>query len=597
MIRNERWSNSKEIARSLSINEAGPVLAYENYNPMTYGGEGHAMILGVSGSGKSRRGTIPMVLSVLQNGESAVIVDPKGELYNNTLSMVPEDYEVHVIDFRDFFDINAEGWNPLMTPYVLYKSDDPRDRHIAEEMIENLAYSMYPKAPNTDPFWVDEARNVFLAAVYGLFEAGKVSEINLASVFHFISLGEERWGAEMFLKHFADIQGISENVKMQIKSYVTTANDTRGGIRSTFLNGLSAFSRNSAVRDFLARNDLNINNIRGDKKTVIYVIIPDETEIYDRLAGVLVTQLATHYIRIAQNDHAGRLPIRVNMILEELGNIGSSIPNLPHLMTAGRSRNIRLAFVLQSMSQLKDIYGESKSSTIIGNADVKMVFRVHNYETLNEFSKLCGERIVGYEGRPTVNAPLITPAQLSVMETGQALVFVSGLRLKYITWIPDFTYMFDISDVKREFRSFAGNTTFEKDIFDIREFVKEHSDDKPFHVLLAEKEASADKFTEKSENVTIKEDRSNYKEDKPDKRDKKHKEKNFLDMLISDDDDKDDIDEEDTDFDIDELVRRIDEKIAALEKEEKEEKEKKEKQAQFVRLLDEYSKKRKEEED
>ena len=396
---------------------AGPVLAYDNGKILSHDGEGHVMILGVSGSGKSRRETIPMTMSFIRNRQSAVIADAKGEIYANTKSMIPSDYDVHVIDFRNLYEESAEGWNPLHAPYELWKIGTPENRHIAEQMIEGLAHTMYPEARGADPFWIKEARNVFLAAVYALFEFAEADEINLASVYYLISKGEEQFGRTTYLKAFVEMSQSNENVAMQLQSYITTANDTRAGIRSTFLDGLSIATKSVSVRNFLSHDELCINELSGDKPTLIYIIVPDETPIYDELTGVLVSQLMNHYVRIAEQKYTGKLPIRVNVLLEELGNIGRAITNLPHLMSAGRSRNIRVELVLQSISQLVDIYGTSNATTIMSNCDVRIAFRVNHWDTLTELSRLCGEREIKCEGYVS-REPLITQSQLAAMETG-----------------------------------------------------------------------------------------------------------------------------------------------------------------------------------
>ena len=103
-MRSERWTTSIERAKTLKTEAAGPVLAYDNGKILSHDGEGHVMILGVSGSGKSRRGTIPMTMSFIRNRQSAVIADAKGEIYANTKDMIPSDYDVHVIDFRNLYE-------------------------------------------------------------------------------------------------------------------------------------------------------------------------------------------------------------------------------------------------------------------------------------------------------------------------------------------------------------------------------------------------------------------------------------------------------------------------------------------------------------
>ena len=174
----------------------------------------------------------------------------------------------------------------------------------------------------------------------------------------------------------------------------------------------------------------------GDKPVAIYIIIPDESPVYDDLAGVLVSQLLTHFISIAQNKYDGVLPCRLNILLEELGNIGKAISNLPHLMSAGRSRNIRIYMILQSLSQLKDIYGESKTETILGNVSTTVAFSCNNYDTLERFSNICGSRYIKVD-KVNQKEPLITASQLGAMEIGQALIILNG-RLRYITKLPDY---------------------------------------------------------------------------------------------------------------------------------------------------------------
>ena len=472
-LRGEKWSDERDISRVLS-DGAGPVLAYEKFVPLSYTGEGHTMFLGVSGSGKSRRGTIPMAISVIKHGESGVFVDPKGEIYKYTKAMIPEDYEVHVIDFRNLNSKLSEGWNPLIMAYKLYISGTAEDRHAAEQIVEKLAASLYPPTPYNDPFWQNESRNLFIGAVYTLFEYGSEEDINLSSLYYIILWGEEKFSVgETYLKTFTELPGVGENAAMQLRSFVTTANDTKGGIRSSFLSGLSVATKSAGVRNFLASNDMDVSRITGDKKTLIYIIVPDETPIYNDLAGVLTDQLATHYVNMAQKVYGGHLPVRVNIIIEELGNVGRALKSLPFLMTAGRSRNIRLAFVLQSLEQLDEIYGPGNGATIASNADCKVIYRIHSYRTMEEYSRICGERHIYIDGNLFKEA-LISPAKLSVMETGQALVLVSGKKLKYIAWLPDFTEMFDVPEEDEvHFKENKPEHSRNTSVFDIREYVRE----------------------------------------------------------------------------------------------------------------------------
>ena len=290
-------------------------------------------------------------------------------------------------------------------------------------------------------------------------------------------------------------------------------------------------TKSESVRKFLSNDDIYINELQGDKPVIIYVILPDETPIYEDLAGVLISQLMNHYIYIAENRWGGKLPIRMNFCLDELGNIGKAIGNLDHMLSAGRSRNIRVALVLQSISQLDSIYGKSKATTIRDNASVKILFRVSHWETLSEFSKLCGERETLFDGK-VKQEPLIMPSQLAAMEVGQALVMISG-RTKFITWLPDYTEIFGCKKIEKNHRLMHGAShSRSTQVFDIQSYVKNQKRQK-----LEEMMSSSERIPDK---IPL--------------------------SLLHDGDEKN---SGECGFDIDDLIKEIDAKIAELEEEEK----------------------------
>lgn len=484
-MRSDRWATPEEIQSALSggttggmalrsktasaVKTGGPVL-YHNWGRIWhYGGEGHTMYLGSSGSGKSRRGTLPLIRTLVEAGEAYIAVDPKGELHRNTVPFAAaKGYEVITIDFRRIFE--SARFNPLAAPYELFKTGDPVKKQVAMEMVDDLAYTLYPVHEKADPFWPESARSLFVAAVYALFEYADADQVNMASVYHLVAKGEERVAATNYLKSFVDNIPPESIASMLLQSYVNTASDTKAGIRSTFLEGLSMFARSEGLIEMLSGDDLHINQLSGDRKTAIYIIIPDETPIFEKIAGVLCSQLMTHYIRLAEDKFGGHLPIRHSFLIEELGNVASALKNLPHILSAGRSRNVRVQYVLQSLSQLNSVYSAADATTIISNTDVIVAYRTNNYDTLAELSRMCGEREVE-RGSQVSREPLITPSQLSAMQVGQALVIVSG-ALRFITWLPDYEEMFDCSgwtQPERIIRTTRGKTG----VFDIAKFVQE----------------------------------------------------------------------------------------------------------------------------
>ena len=153
----------------------------------------------------------------------------------------------------------------------------------------------------------------------------------------------------------------------------------------------------------------------------------------------------THNIQLAENTWHHRLPIKLHLLLEELGNI-APIPDFSYMMGASRSRNIRIYAVLQSYSQLQAVY-EDKAYAIKDCFDITIAFRCYSYETLKELSDKCGVRSTILHDT-IITEPLISTSQLGALTTRQCLIIISG-RYKYITNLPfaDDVYKTDRFDI------------------------------------------------------------------------------------------------------------------------------------------------------
>ena len=421
----------------------GPVVYY-NGKPYVYDGESHVLYIGKSGKGKSRCGTISTVLSVQQAGESYIVSDPKGEIYNATYCFLKDKYIVHVIDFRNILE--SETWNPLELAYKLYSTGDKHKMEIAYELIVELAFLLFADSVVADPFWAQSARSLFIGIVYLLFSFAPADQINMKSVYMLAVLGEQRLGSTNYLRHLIDLLPKDTTASMNLNSYMAAPNETRGSIKCVFLDGMAIFARSEGLIEMLSSDGLNIAEMNGEKPVAIYIILPDESIIYDRLCGVLISQLMKHYMRLAQDEYKGRLPIRMHLILEELASVGSSISGLPDLMATSRSRNIKIYIVLQSLSQLDDLYGKSNASTILANIGIIIAFSTNDWKTLGELSQKCGDKEIDF-GTRIVTTSLIKPEQLAGMDVKQALVMIDG-SVKYITKLPFYDEIFDFSEWK-----------------------------------------------------------------------------------------------------------------------------------------------------
>lgn len=443
----EKYSTANEIkgvlTRISSSNGGGPVLWVDPDTKDVYvlSTESNLIYLGVSGAGKTRRGVISMIMSWINANESFIVVDPKGDLREATSCFAEEaGYDIKTFNFRCIEQ--SLGFNMLWLPYELYKSGNPSKQQLATEMIDSLAEAIFQHTGENDPYWIESARSLFTGAIYILFEHGTEEQINIPNVYKVIAEGQEKIADRNYLTKLCDLCP-DKLYALLLKHVCSAPRETLGSIYSVTYQGMSLFIKNKGITALASSNEFKISSLDGEKPVAIYIITPDENGVYSSISGIIINQLTTYLIKLAHEKFNGKLPRRFNLCIEELGNIGKAIPNLDHIFSAGRSRNLRTAIVLQSLSQLDDLYGQSKATTIISNADTLIAYRTNNWQTLEELSKKCGEREINY-GTKTSMEPLITPTQLGAMETGQALCLISG-RYKFISWLPDYTEIFDLS--------------------------------------------------------------------------------------------------------------------------------------------------------
>ena len=85
----------------------------------------------------------------------------------------------------------------------------------------------------------------------------------------------------------------------------------------------------------------------GDQRTAMFVIISDTDDTFNFVVSILYTQLFNLLCDKADDEHGGRLPYHVRLLLDEFANIGQ-IPKFDKLIATIRSREISASIILQS---------------------------------------------------------------------------------------------------------------------------------------------------------------------------------------------------------------------------------------------------------
>ena len=145
----------------------------------------------------------------------------------------------------------------------------------------------------------------------------------------------------------------------------------------------------------------------GDQRTAMFVIISDTDDTFNFVVSILYTQLFNLLCDKADDEHGGRLPYHVRLLLDEFANIGQ-IPKFDKLIATIRSREISASIILQSQSQLKTIYKDA-AETIIGNCDTMLSWAARKAPPSRRFPKRWARKPSTFTTHriPAATAPLL----------------------------------------------------------------------------------------------------------------------------------------------------------------------------------------------
>ena len=137
--------------------------------------------------------------------------------------------------------------------------------------------------------------------------------------------------------------------------------------------------------------------------------------------------------------------------LDEFGNLGR-LPGFSSLITAVRKRRVSVSLVLQSITQLNEMYGDNGAEIIMENCASKLYFPGLSIKTCEMLSRTLGKKTVFYDAKEfsesdvvlqqelkqkrEVAKPLLFPDEIRRMEKNKALFLHSNLAPMMLDILP-----------------------------------------------------------------------------------------------------------------------------------------------------------------
>ena len=562
-----RWAKEKEMKEELSLvtplqkksNVAGVPLILKENEAWIDDSEYHTLVIGATGSGKTQTVIKPTVKILAKKGESMIITDPKGEIYENTAEMLrAKGYQILLLNFRD--PQNGNAWNPMSLPYKIYKSGK-QDKAI--ELLDDLALNiLYDESnANADPFWEKTSADYFSGLALGLFEDAKEEEININSINLMSTVGEDKFGGSTYIKEYFGAKDPASAAAINAFGTVTAPNETKGSILSVFKQKVKLFASRENLSEMLSYSDIDLESI-GKRKTAVFIVIQDEKKTYHSLVTILLKQIYETLIDVAQK-HGGKLPVRTNFLLDEFANM-PPLKDVTTMITAARSRQIRFTMIIQNFAQLNKVYGKEDAETIKGNCGNIIYLISTELAALEEISKMCGE-VKSKKDDKTASTPLVTVSDLQRMKQFETIILRMRKQPFKTKMTPDFKIDWGQKYPKAKY---PHRNKMPVHTFDIKEFVKSEKKKKLLEMMNASDE---DGGLSKSPFGMPMQIGENKPLNTPPKAFNPFEQQTPPPKKV------DNKKEFDNGFDVDELVKKIDAKIAELEEEERKNKEKEEK--------------------
>lgn len=426
-----RWRTPAELPASFSLwsadrpKDSNPSGIYVGQGPGNRPADGsprsawvlssdqHIMILGGPGSWKTR-GVVLESIGVIGSArrESMLVTDPKGELYAHTANWLrAQGYDVRRFDLRE--PSRSVRSNPV---YAVSAALVIGRRDQASALAWDIAHLLVGsrESHSNDPFWDDSAEALVAALILAVAQGNPPDggrplegeapwrwpmpeERHMPSVYATLLSGGAGGGRlDELIAQFP----VDHPAAKAYGPVALSVEKTRASILGTAATALRLFGDDETAW-LTARQDHDLADI-GRRPTAVFLVIPDERATRYPLATLYIQQTLQALASLA-DEHGGRLPVGVNFLLDEFGNL-PQIRDFDKTVAVARGRGIRLALVLQDLAQLKRHYGDA-ANTIKGSLSTWIYLRTAEIDTAREIAAKLGQYTVAAEN---VSVPRVT---------------------------------------------------------------------------------------------------------------------------------------------------------------------------------------------
>lgn len=337
----------------------------------------HHLIIGPTRSGKGAGYVIP---NALMHHGSMIVTDLKGEVFKATAG-----YRRRNGSQVFLFAPGAEStnrYNPL--DFVR------QERGNRTTDIQNMASILVPENTESEnSVWQATAQQVMAGAISYVLESPFYKDRrNLGEVNSFFNSGVDLQALMRFIKEKEPY--LSKFTMESFNSYLALSERAAASALLDIQKAMRPFKNERIV----AATNVTDMDLRAMKRRPISIYLaPNITDI--TLLRPLLTLFVQQTMDILTLEHdSNSLP--VYFLLDEfrqLKKMDEIMTKLPYV--AGY--NIKLAFIIQDLKNLDEIYGETSRHSLLGNCGYQLVLGANDQATAEYASRALGKRTIRYQ--------------------------------------------------------------------------------------------------------------------------------------------------------------------------------------------------------
>ena len=375
-------SPSKARGIILGQNERGSVICLPENTRLNK----HIAVFGASGTMKSRGVIRPAIFQSIRRGESVVVSDPKSEMYADTVEL----FRKHGYTVRVYNLLKPElsdSWNCMF---------DLGGDTLMAQVLTDVIISNTRGGEKGDHFWDNGESNLLKSLILyvDLDASRKPEERNLPAVYQMLTQNSEKQLTALF-----DRLPVSHPAKAPYSLFSQGSDTVRAGIILGLGTRLQVL-QSEAVRQITRHSDIDLAE-PGKSKCAYFIILDDQNSSLEFLSSLFFAFLFIKLVRYADSTPDQKCKVPVNIILDEMNNIGI-IPDFGRRLSTVRSRALQILMACQSLPQLQNRYPNNLWAELVGNADTQLMLGCTDDVSAEYFSSRSGDMTVEVNSTMTV---------------------------------------------------------------------------------------------------------------------------------------------------------------------------------------------------